>query len=417
MGLLRVVIALLILGAGLVHAEPPVVGQVSLRLGQAWLIGAQGGRRPLEVEDPVRVGDLVETAASGHVHIRFVDGAVLSVRPNSRLHLADYGDPASGGAIRFKLERGVVRSITGRYGESDRHRFRLNTPIAAIGIAGTDFVVAGDERITRVTVTSGAVIAAPLDIDCRPEDLGPCNTPRALKLAADMGEVMLEIRPHAPAPQLVPKQDLALTEYARRVVSDKAAEASEALTSTAAEKGLGQAASKPAALVWARWDHAPAWPGDHLTQPRALAAEGRERVAENVRYALYRLPQPDPLPTAARLDLGLTAAQAHLLRPGEVLPARVLDGQLALDFALRRFDTRLTLESAPTGQVPFAAAGRIEPDGSFKLIEWQRRLSGAYGVDAGGPAAAYLFEHATPAGMFMGITQWRQVIDGRSSSP
>ena len=34
-----------------------------------------------------------------------------------------------------------MRSITGQWGEAARDRFRLNTPIAAIGVRGTDFIV------------------------------------------------------------------------------------------------------------------------------------------------------------------------------------------------------------------------------------------------------------------------------------
>ncbi|MCX8006433.1 MAG: hypothetical protein N2688_16055, partial [Burkholderiaceae bacterium] len=87
-------------------------------------------------------------------------------------------------------------------------------------------------------------------------------------------------------------------------------------------------------------------------------------------------------------------------------PAAVREGRLDIDFAVREFATTLTLESAPTGRVPFAATGAIQPDGSFARTEFYTRLQGAYAT-GGAPAAAYLFEHTTPQGVFMGVTEWR----------
>ncbi|MBK7991598.1 MAG: FecR domain-containing protein [Comamonadaceae bacterium] len=111
--------------------------------------------------------------------MRFVDGGRLSVRPASRLQIENYSHSATqpqGSAIKFRLDEGVIRSITGTWGEEARDRFRLNTPMAAIGIKGTDFVVKSDANATAASVYSGAILLAPLD-DCAPP-LGSCQTGR-----------------------------------------------------------------------------------------------------------------------------------------------------------------------------------------------------------------------------------------------
>lgn len=41
--------------------------------------------------------------------------------------------------VRFRLDRGVARAISGAAAEGARERFRLNTPLVAIGVRGTDF--------------------------------------------------------------------------------------------------------------------------------------------------------------------------------------------------------------------------------------------------------------------------------------
>lgn len=400
---------LFLLLSGLVRAAPTPVGTITLVLGEAWVIADDGQRHPAVKSATIQSGQTIETAASGHLHVRFLDGGVIAVRPASRLVIEDYRDPRTGGAIRFRLERGAVRSITGAWGETDHSRFRLNTPIAAIGISGTDFVVQGNDDLVRAVVYQGGIIVAPFDAACRPEDLGPCGGERARSLTAEMG-LMLELKRGNPTPILVPKNGLAAREEARRVAESAALPKSETLTQAAAGQTLPAPAPVPAplpaTLVWGHWAHVPAWPDD-ATLPREAAAAGRERVAENSRYVLYRLPQTEPLPVTGVAQFTLAGAQAHLVRTDGVLPAQVLDGRLTLDFAGRRFDTALSLSAQPIGSVPFVASGTIRPDGTFSLIEWQNRLHGAYGVGGSGPTAAYLFERATPQGMFMGITQWR----------
>jgi hypothetical protein len=66
-------------------AAAAIVGEATLVIGSASVLGANGQSRSLERGGSVRVGDRIETPAGGHVHLRFVDGARLSIRPASRL--------------------------------------------------------------------------------------------------------------------------------------------------------------------------------------------------------------------------------------------------------------------------------------------------------------------------------------------
>lgn len=150
----------------------PSVGEATLVIGLARITGADGSVREVQRGADLRVGDRVETLPGAHVHIRFVDGARVSVRPGSRLTVEQYAQSASGvtapgtasagtgGAIKFRLDEGVMRSITGAWGEAARDRFRLNTPVAAIGVKGTDFVVRADGQGTAASVFAGAILLA-----------------------------------------------------------------------------------------------------------------------------------------------------------------------------------------------------------------------------------------------------------------
>lgn len=161
------------------------------------------------------------------------------------------------------------------------------------------------------------------------------------------------------------------------------------------------------ALVWGRWDQVTQRSGDSLTTSRTEAASGgRERVAENDYYVLYRTPQTGAFPDAAagNVSFGLASSQAHLLTNSATLPAQVQGGSLTLNFSSRLFNTALILNSAPTGAVQMQAGGAILPDGTFNSLGFYTRVKGAFTYDL--HEAAYLFEHSTSQGMFTGITNW-----------
>lgn len=405
---IRFAFVLLALCAGLAGgARAEAVGLITLRLGEAWILDGEGRRRPAETQAEVGIGERIETGAGGHVHVRFVDGGLVSVRPESRLWIQDYRPAGAGGAagIRFKLERGTVRSSTGRWGEAERDRYRLNTPIAGIGIQGTDYLVQASSEATRVAVFSGAVIVAPFGPGCDMAALGPCEGETARRLTEEMMGWMIEVRPGREAAELVPWHDLPLARVETaalappvRVASAEVEVAREAVAHDALQ-------AQPAPLVWARWGSAA--PAGPLVQPREQAAQGRERVAEDARYILYRLPQSAVLPEAGVASLRLAASEArlHTLRGTE--SAEALGGRLRIDFGLRRFDTALDLQSRPTGPVRMEASGRLGADGTFSLIDFYTRVRGAVAESGTGVVGAYAFEHATPAGMFSGITLWR----------
>jgi hypothetical protein len=173
-------------------------------------VGADGQTRQVDRGSEVRVGDKVETQQGGHVHLRFVDGGRVSVRPASRLVIESYAhskDQPQLSAIKFRLDEGVIRSITGTWGEAAKERFRLNTPVAAIGVKGTDFVVRSLPTGTAATVFAGSIVVSPLTDKCV-GTLGPCINGSEKTLSESMKGQMLELQRPDAAPQLVPAVDL-----------------------------------------------------------------------------------------------------------------------------------------------------------------------------------------------------------------
>ena len=200
-----------------------MVGEATLVIGVARLISTDGVERLVDRGTAIRVGDRIETGAGGHVHLRFVDGARLSVRPASRLQVENYSrasDASALTAIKFRLDEGVVRSITGAWGEAERDRFRLNTPVAAIGVKGTDFVVKSDGETTLASVYTGAIMLTPIaGIGCQ-ASFGPCLNGSEKLLSEDMKGQMLSLSRLQATPQLVPAVDLLAQRVVRPVMAE-----------------------------------------------------------------------------------------------------------------------------------------------------------------------------------------------------
>jgi hypothetical protein len=409
----------------------PVVGEATLVIGVAKVFSADGSSRAVERGTSIRVGDRVETEAGGHVHFRFVDGGRLSIRPSSRLQVESYShsteQPAQT-AIKFRLDEGVVRSITGSWGEAARDRFRLNTPVAAIGVKGTDFVVKSESDKTTASVYTGAIILSPLTAGCV-ATLGPCQSGREKLLSDQMKGQMIELGRQQANPQLVPLVDLLAQNRRSTPVAEPTARADKSLTND----GVGQdkavvnealsagvivagSASAPAAppapvvsqLVWGRWDVA-AVNGDLLSKALDDATKnGRSATVANETYGLFRPGSSNALlqTTEAAANFRLAGGAAQFVStvglPTE--SASVDNGSLRVDFSRATFSTQLNVSSPTIGANALQANGIVSPTGILLGQTGNAYVAGALTVD--GKEAGYLFGKAFSTGNLSGITLW-----------
>jgi len=201
------------MSVAMAHAETPaqnqmdssLVGEVSLVLGKAYLESAGGRKKPIIPGTLIRATDRIHTESNGHVHIRFIDQALVSVRPDSRLEIVRYdynAEQPQQSTIKLSLEEGVTRSISGKGARAARDRFRMNTPIAAIGVRGTDFVVSASQTGVRALVNEGAIVLAPYSAECTADAFGPCAS-NAIELT-DTSLQIIELDGSSTSPRLMP---------------------------------------------------------------------------------------------------------------------------------------------------------------------------------------------------------------------
>jgi len=96
------------------------------------------GRRPLAIQQPVYMGDRIQTGSSGEAQILFIDTTRLVVGPASSL-LID----SSVMRNRRTMSSFVVSALRGSFrfitGESPKPAYSIRTPTATIGVRGTQF--------------------------------------------------------------------------------------------------------------------------------------------------------------------------------------------------------------------------------------------------------------------------------------
>jgi hypothetical protein len=435
-----------------------VVGEVVLLIGQVEVVDGLGVRRKLNRGQVVRVKDTIETDVGGHAHLRFVDDAVVSLRPRSRLFIDlytyDLVNPEKN-AIRFNLESGVLRSLSGKATESSHERFRLNTPITAIGVLGTDFVVRAESKKMWAAVYSGAIEIAPFDSHgCHSEGLGSCLN--ATYLSKGMGGIMFEFNESNGGIRMIPldseivgslvkenkdsglmmsnmsPEKVGLSEsgvLSEETVVLKSASSNSnrhvkpsgagrmSVSELSATGYLKKINATPFPFAWGRW-HGVAWPGGEMAQSIEKAMLGRNVVVANSGYLLFRDVSEltrVPFSLAGDFNFKLSQGQVHFVKNTlawvpiwkrtDVSLGEISNGELSINFSTKEFASKIEMSHPIVGVSVMNLQGLLSQDGLIRGSNaTASRGSGA--VSKGGDYASMLFEHPVEAGVFYGVSDW-----------
>lgn len=401
--------------AGVMAAEPRdeagVIGEVVFVAGGAKL-ERQGHKQELAKGAQVREGDRLSTAANGHLHLRMTDHGFIAVRPGSSLELRQYRyDPEAPGQNRvlLHLQNGTARTISGKAGESNRERYRFTTPVAAIGLRGTDYIVQTEAEVTRVSVLKGGITLNPLGPGCQADLQSTCATPYRRELLAGSPQAYLEIRIKGDTPQIqlhengkaapslqsAPGEPQARTE--KEVLQALQAKRPEPLTAPAS------ALPESRRLVWGRWQ-AVATPTPTLVSQ--LTPE-REIAYSNELFGLLRPVERLVLPQGS-LAMRYDAGEAWLkTAQGALIPVPLGQGALTLDFDRRQFQTRL-LAATPGADLSLAAQGKITFQGNLISDPARSNMNVTGIVASQAEEAGYLFDAHPAAGALYGATRWKR---------
>jgi len=157
---LRTFAALLLLGvSSLAQAQSASpIGQVALVTGSVTAsVAGDPVPKPLKTGDALAEGQTITVAANSYASLKFADGGRVLLRPNSEFRVEAFkytpapapvaaapAPTAPAGAVGsafFRLVRGGFRAISGLIGKGDVQSYKVTTPVATIGIRGTDYEV------------------------------------------------------------------------------------------------------------------------------------------------------------------------------------------------------------------------------------------------------------------------------------
>lgn len=107
--------------------------------GAVTIVDSDGTRREAVLGGVIEEGQSVQTGSDGEIHIATEDQGLLALRPNSMFQVERYQAHGETSDVAvMHLVKGALRSITGWIGKRDKSAYRLTTPVATIGIRGTD---------------------------------------------------------------------------------------------------------------------------------------------------------------------------------------------------------------------------------------------------------------------------------------
>lgn len=137
-------------------------GSITLLTGKGTAINEEGEIRQLTRGGPVYSGEILNSGPGSFINVKFEDGGRILLRPKSRFQIEKYAFkaetkkvPARAGVrapkketivenVRessafFRLLKGGFRAVSGAIGKIQSANYRVKTPVATIGIRGTDY--------------------------------------------------------------------------------------------------------------------------------------------------------------------------------------------------------------------------------------------------------------------------------------
>lgn len=440
-------------------AAQSVVGDIVFASGEVQVANG-GSTRAAKVGEAIKQGDELVTKADGYIYVKTRDQGFVSLRPNSAVQFDLYeyaADKPQESRIKTTLKYGVLRSVSGVGAQSAKDKYRLNTPVAAIGIRGTDFTVFANAEVTRATVTSGGIVMSGFNDSCAPSGTGPCNGIQGAELYAQQSGMMLQLRrgdsrpalldressnlrPDVVAPPLpgekvekgaaasgtttsadlagnqaiTLKQGIALQEKLQLEQKSATPPTVPVVTPPVAEPSLP--APPPAqAIFWGRWQPFAGASASTAGKDWSAVEADKQLAVVSMRnpvFGLVRNMQTDiVLPSAGIFNFALQRHESYILNEStnRLAEAEIQNHALKINFNTLEFDTSLRLVSG-SRVVDVAANGGIDRLNGLMFSDNNPSISPATVRGAlanGGQQAGYLFEQRiNERELAVGATYW-----------
>jgi hypothetical protein len=106
------------------------------------IANSEADSRELKQGDEIFVEDEIMTGPKSFAVVQFLDGAKVTIKPNSEIVIEDY--VYNGNAddkATLSLVSGGLRVITGAMAKNNPENYKVKTPVALMGVRGTEFAI------------------------------------------------------------------------------------------------------------------------------------------------------------------------------------------------------------------------------------------------------------------------------------
>lgn len=132
-----------------IYADPPLptpVGRVVWVKGTLTALMPNNEKRILQKTSVIYLHDTLMTDDTSQAQIAFTDNSLMTFRPSTKFLIDQYNftptaKKGSVGKYLMRLIEGGFRTITGLIAKDNPVNYQINTPVATIGVRGTDYAV------------------------------------------------------------------------------------------------------------------------------------------------------------------------------------------------------------------------------------------------------------------------------------
>lgn len=118
-----------------------VVGSILAARGKTFAIYTDKKRRTLKTGSDILAGDRLYTGVDGYMRMKMIDDASIELRCNSEMVIESYKMKPTGNTSVIHLLKGSLHKVTGKIGKNITDRYELRTPVATIGVRGTEYAL------------------------------------------------------------------------------------------------------------------------------------------------------------------------------------------------------------------------------------------------------------------------------------
>jgi hypothetical protein len=139
----------------------PAIAQAIWVKGAVTATQPGGESRTLTRRSVVYEHDVVSTDKTSSGEIGFTDGSLMSLNPDTQVKIDEYKYSKGGGKedkAVMNLVKGGFRTITGAIPKENPDGYKMNTPVATIGVRGTEYVtVLSPEKGLLLKIEKGQI--------------------------------------------------------------------------------------------------------------------------------------------------------------------------------------------------------------------------------------------------------------------